>query len=276
MAGWLARAPRAALLELVSRIGFLARGVVYVSVGALALLAAFDLTPHAGGAVSAMASWGRWPAGVALIWLTATGLVGFATWRFLQAVFDADGHGHALRGLVVRAGQAVSGAAHAILAWSLFGLLDGLEDLNEAGDQDAAQSVAAAVLAWPHGDMLLIGSGGAILVFAVGSVCQGLFQAFAKRLGCSPVACRWAVSLARLGYVGRGLALAPMGVFLAEAGFDARAASARDFAGALQVVEDQPFGTLVLGLAAVGLIAFGLFAVFEAGFRRIVLDPAAW
>ena len=259
----------------MSRAGFLARGVVYVSVGALALLAALDLTPRAGGAVSAMASWGRWPAGIALIWLTASGLLGFAGWRFLQALFDADDHGHDPHGLAVRAGQAVSGVAHAILAWSLFGLLDGLEDLNEVGDNDAAQALAAAVLAWPYGDLLLIAVGASILAFAVGSVCQGLFQAFAKRLGCSPTACRWAVSLARFGYVGRGLALAPMGIFLAEAGFDARAASARDFAGALQVVEGQPFGELVLGLAGVGLIAFGLFAVFEAGFRRIALELAA-
>lgn len=62
-----------------------------------------------------------------------------------------------------------------------------------------------------------------------------------------------------------------MGFFLISAGLQARAAQAHDFAGALQAVEDQPFGSAVLGLAAAGLIAFGLFAFFEAGFRRIVV-----
>src|SRR4051812_28956944 len=90
---WLRGAPRAALLELVSRGGFLARGVVYVSTGALALLAALDVTPHAAGAVAAMASWGQWSAGLVLIWLTAMGLLGFALWRALQGLFDADSHG---------------------------------------------------------------------------------------------------------------------------------------------------------------------------------------
>jgi hypothetical protein len=275
VAVWLRAAPRTALLELVSRGGFLARGVVYLSVGTLALLAALDVTPHARGAVAAMAGWGRWPAGLVLIWLTATGLIGFALWRALQGLFDADRHGRTPRALFVRTGQMVSAVAHAILAWSLFNLLDGLEDLNEIGDRDSAQAAAATALAIPHGDLLLIAAGAVIMAFGVGSISQGLFQDFAKRLGCSAAACRWAVMLARVGYIGRGLAFAPMGFFLAEAGFDARAASARDFAAALQTVEDQPFGSLVLGLAAAGLISFGLFAFFEAGFRRIILSSEA-
>lgn len=267
---WLALAPRAALLELMARVGFLARGVVYVSVGALALLAALDLVPSAADPVQAMAAWGRWPAGLALIWLTAAGLVCFTFWRGLQAVFDADGHGRRARGVAVRIGQAVSGVAHGVLAWSLYGLLDGLEDLNEVDDLGAARQAADQALALPHGDLLLILAGGVILTFGLGSVGQGLFQVFAKRLDCSTRACRLAVALARVGYVGRGLALAPVGFFLASAGLQARAAQARDFAGALQAVEDQPFGSPVLGLAAAGLVAFGLFAFFEAGFRRIV------
>jgi hypothetical protein len=271
VAAWLRLAPRAALLELVARMGFVARGVVYLSVGVLALLAALDLAPKAGDPVQAMAGWGRWPAGLALIWLTATGLLGFTLWRGLQALFDADVHGRSPRAIGVRLGQAVSGVAHGLMAWSLYGLVDGLGDLNERDDGDSAQAFAAAMLAMPHGDLLLITVGAVVLGFGIGSVGQGLFQSFAKRLGCSARTCRLAVALARTGYVGRGLAFAPVGFFLASAGLQARAAQAHDFAGALQAVEDQPFGSAVLGLAAGGLVAFGLFAFFEAGFRRIVV-----
>ncbi|HEY0052827.1 MAG TPA: DUF1206 domain-containing protein, partial [Caulobacteraceae bacterium] len=31
----------------------------------------------------------------------------------------------------------------------------------------------------------------------------------------------------------------------------------------------QPFGSLLLGAAALGLLAFGAFAFFEAAYRRI-------
>lgn len=268
---WLRLAPRAALLQLTARIGFLARAMVYLSVGGLALLASVGLSPRASGATEAMAAWGQWPAGIGLIWLTAYGLIGFAVWRALQAFFDADGHGRGLHGLSVRVGQAVSGIAHGLLAWSLLNLLDGAEDLHEDDDRDGAQAVAAQVLSLPHGDTLLLAVGATILAFGIGSIVQGLLQPFAKRLGCTPRACRWIVPLARIGYVGRGLSFAPMGFFLAKAGLEARAASAHDFSGALGALQAQPGGHLVLGAAALGLIAFGAFALFEAALRRIVI-----
>jgi hypothetical protein len=271
VASWLRRAPRAPLLQLTARIGFLARAVVYLSVGMLALLAAVGISPKASGATDAMAAWGQWPAGVALIWITALGLLGFSIWRGLQAFFDADGHGRGLHGIGVRIGQAVSGAAHALLSWSLFSLLDGAEDVHEDDDRDMAQDAAVQILSLPHGDLLLLGAGAVILAFGIGSMAQGVFQPFAKRLGCSPRACAWIVPLARAGYVGRGLSFAPMGFFLAKAGWEARASAAHDFSGALAALEAQPGGHLVLGFAAVGLIAFGVFALFEAALRRIVV-----
>lgn len=268
---WLRLAPRASLLQLTARIGFLARAIVYLSVGGLALLAAVGLSPKASGATDAMAAWGQWPAGVGLIWLTAYGLIGFSLWRGLQSVFDADGHGRSLHGLSVRAGQAVSGVAHAILAWSLLNLLDGAEDLHEDDDRDATQAAAAQALSLPHGDTLLLAVGATIVAFGIGSIIQGLFQPFAKRLGCTPRVCAFVVPLARAGYVGRGLSFAPMGFFLAKAGWEARASSAHDFSGALDALQAQPGGHLVLGAGATGLIAFGIFALFEAALRRIVV-----
>ena len=268
---WLRDAPRSALLELMARGGFLARGVLYVSFGTLALLAATGMTPHAGGPIDSMAAWGQWPAGLVLIWLTAFGLLAFSAWRWLQVILDADAHGHAAKGIMVRVGQAVSGVAHFILAWSLFGVVKGLKLLHRADHKDSAQTMAAMVLNLPHGDTMLILAGAIIIAFGTGSIGQGLFQPFAKRLGCSDALCPWAVALARMGYIGRGLAFVPSGFFMADAGIDARATSAHDFGGALTVMHHQPFGAAVLIVAAFGLIAFGLFAFFEAAFRRIVV-----
>jgi hypothetical protein len=60
-----------------------------------------------------------------------------------------------------------------------------------------------------------------------------------------------------------------MGLFLIKAGLDAQSSDARSWGGALQAVEQQPFGSLAMGLVAVGLIAFGLFGFVEAILRRI-------
>lgn len=262
-------------LEAVSRLGYAARGVVYLTVGAFALLAALDLTPKPTGATEALAAWADWPPGLVLVGLLAVGLCGFTAWRVLQTVFDADHYGDDPKAWAVRAGQAVSGVVYGLLAWSALELLDGFEDVGEA---DETPESAAEVLALPHGDLLLLAAGLALLGVGVGNLLQGLMQDFAKRLTCPDGVRRWAVPLARAGYIGRGLATFPLGVFIFRAGVEARSSEARSWADALQAVEAQPFGSLILSLLAGGLIAFGLFGVVEAVWRRIEpprrLEPA--
>jgi hypothetical protein len=259
-----------AVLELASRVGYVARGAVYLSVGVIALLAALDLAPTAAGAMGAMQAWGSWPFGLALLVLAGWGLMAFALWRALQALLDADGHGRTPRALLIRGGQAISGLVHAALAMSAFEVADGLEDLSELDEDGAAQAAAAAILDMPGGDLALIVVGGFILAVGIANIVQGLFYNFAKRLD---AAGRWAWPLGKIGYLGRGIAFIPLGFFIAESGLDARAHHARSLGGALQTLEAQPFGSLVLSLTALGLIAFGLFALAEARYRRMSLLP---
>lgn len=258
-----------ALLEALARAGYAARGFVYVSIGLLAFAAAFEFAPKAGGNAETVAMMADWPFG--LIWLTAVafGLAGFAAWRALQSVFDADRQGTKLKALASRGGQAISGLVYGALALSIFEVLDELEDAREAVGSDEAGAGAAQVLALPFGGALLVIVG----LFVAGVGVAGLLRAatgdFCRQLSCRAgvrTAAKW---LGRLGYAGRGIAFLPAGFFLVEAGLDQEAARARSFGDSLQVLEAQPFGSLVLALVALGLIAFGVYAFLEARFRRI-------
>ena len=267
--GWALRLDIPTALEWASRVGYAARGVVYLGLGAIVFLAAVDLTPRTHGAKARLAAWAQWPLGLVLIGGVGCGLLGFAVWRGLQAVFDADRHGDSLKAWAVRLGQAVSGVIYGALAWSAFELLDEFEDAGEADEEQSAHSLAATTLALPHGDLLLLLAGVVMLGVGVGNIVQGLMQDFAKRLGCSDLVCRRVVPLARIGYGARGLATLPTGLFLIKAGLETRSQSARGWGGALQAVEQQPFGSWMLGLVAVGLVAFGAFGFVEAAYRRI-------
>jgi hypothetical protein len=259
----------ATLLQAAARLGYAARGLVYVGLGAIALLAAVDLTPRAKGARGVLETWAAWPFGPVLIGAVAGGLVGFAAWRAVQAVFDADRHGTSVKGWAVRAGQAISGAVYGGLALSALELLDAFEDVGEADEEQGARHMAATILDAPHGDMLLIAAGLVVVGFGVGNVLQGLMQDFAKRLACDARICRRVVPLAKIGYAARGFATLPLGGFLILAGAEARASQAHSWGRALQVVERQPLGSWVLGAVALGLIAFGVFGFVEASYRRI-------
>ncbi len=71
-------------------------------------------------------------------------------------------------------------------------------------------------------------------------------QDFSKRLDCDDKICRVVVPLAKAGYGRRGLASLPLAVFLVMAGVQARAGEVRSWGGALQAVEQQPFGNTAL------------------------------
>lgn len=257
------------LLEWAARLGYAARGLVYCGLGAIALLAAMDLTPQARGAKGVLETWAAWPLGTVLIAAVGCGLMGFAAWRAIQAVFDADRHGTSPKAWAVRAGQAVSGFVYGGLALSAFELLDAFEDLGEADETKDLRQTSAAVLGAPHGDWLLIIAGLIVVGFGIGNIIQGLAQDFGRRLACDDALRRRVEPLAKVGYAARGLATMPVGVFLVLAGLQARADEARSWGQALQTVEQRPFGGVVLGTLAAGLIAFGLFGFVEARYRRI-------
>lgn len=257
------------LLELAARFGYGARGFVYLSVGAIALLAAMDRVGDAVGSRGAVAWLAEQPFGRVWLILLGLGLWAFVVWRVLQAVFDADREGKGRRALMSRAGQALSGLFYGVLAASVFELLDEVEPNPAAEDLAENQEKAATLLSLPFGDIALIGVGLVILASGVGNIVRGARSDFGSALACSARLCRRVVPIARAGYIARGVALLPLAVFVILAGMRSRASEVSSFGAGLDALESQPGGSWVLAATAVGLMAFGAFAFVEARWRRI-------
>jgi hypothetical protein len=257
------------LLELAARIGYGARGFVYVSVGAIALLSALDRVGDAVGSRGAVAWLAEQPYGRVWLILLGLGLWAFVVWRILQSVFDADREGTRLKALGSRAGQALSGLFYGVLAASVFELLDEVQVNAAAEDVAENQEKAATLLSLPFGDHALLTVGLVILASAVANIIRGARSDFAAALACSAKVCRRVVPIARAGYIARGVALLPLAVFVILGGLRARAAEVTSFGSGLDALEGQPGGSWVLGATAVGLMAFGAFAFVEARWRRI-------
>lgn len=257
------------LLELAARFGYGARGFVYLSVGAIALLAAMDRVGDAVGSRGAVAWLAEQPFGRVWLILLGLGLWAFVVWRVLQAVFDADREGTGRRALLSRAGQALSGLFYGVLAASVFELLDEVEPNPAAEDLAENQEKAAVLLNLPFGDIALIGVGLVILASGVGNIVRGARSDFGAALACSARLCRRVVPIARAGYIARGVALLPLAVFVILAGRRSSASDVSSFGAGLDALESQPGGSWVLAATAVGLMAFGAFAFVEARWRRI-------
>lgn len=257
------------LLELAARAGYGARGFVYLSVGLLVLFATLGLIGDAVGVRGALDWLSQRPLGRVWMLLVGLGLAAFVGWRILQAVFDADHEGTSRHGLMTRMSQLFSGLSYAALAFAALALFAGPRASAPSEGVAESRERAAMLLDLPFGRWLLVAAGLAIFGIGVGNVVKAWREDFSEYLDCSIRMCRRVTPLARIGHVARGLAYLPLAGLVVLAGWRARTAEVTSFGAALEAVERQTAGEWLVGLIAVGFVAFGSFSFVEARFRRI-------
>lgn len=268
-APFLARTPELKhWIEWAARIGFGARGFVYLSVGVLTLLGVFGIG-EAVGTGGALAWLVTRPFGRLWLGLVVAGLVAFVMWRLLQAVFDADNEGKDREGLMTRMGQLFSAMGYSAMAFGALGLLIDKPENAQAESVTSSRETAETVMALPWGQWLLVAGGLAIIGVGVANATRAWREDFTEHLACSESLCRRVAPLARWGYVARGLAYLPLGAIVCLAGLHARPSEVTSLGAALELAERQPLGPWALSAMAAGLMAFGVFSFVEARWRRI-------
>jgi hypothetical protein len=80
---------------------------------------------------------------------------------------------------------------------------------------------------------------------------------------------KWVIFFGRVGYAALGVVFTIIGIFLIVAAFQHNPGKAVGLDGALLELTRQPFGQLLLGIVALGLIAYGIFSFVEARYRHV-------
>src|SRR5688572_28767467 len=88
----------------VARIGLIARGVVYLIVGGLTLMAAIGASGAVADKNTAIAAVGQQPLGTVSLILVAIGLLAYALWRLVRAAFDPEHTAEGTKGAFTRLG----------------------------------------------------------------------------------------------------------------------------------------------------------------------------
>ena len=267
------RAKRKASLwiERLARAGYVAYGMVYVLVGVLALRAAFGGSGKTTGQEGALRSILLAPLGRIVLGLVAAGLVAYAVWRLFQGLQDPEDEGRDAKGVVKRLDHVLNGLFHTALAFSAGQLALG----SGSGGGGSPDDWTATLMSQPLGRWLALVAG--VVIF-----CAGLYQYykaykadFRDELKSHEMSRRekaWTTRSGRLGYAARGVVFGVIGIFLLQAALQADPQAARGLGAALEALARQPFGPYLLGLVAVGFVAYGAFMFVVARYRRI--EPA--
>jgi hypothetical protein len=265
------RAATAGWVENVERLGYVARGLLYIIMGGLAL----QLVTGSGGKTSdpvgALKFIAGQPYGKTLLVVMIIGLAGYSFWGFMRGLFDALGKGSDAKGLIQRVGYLISAISYGVLILPAYQLLSGT---GSASGQQAGnpQGITAQLMSKPYGLFLVYLFGAFWVVAGLGQLYTAISASFMHDLSARRMTAderRWAEITGRIGYAARAVVYGTLGYFVFQAATTANPKQAQGIDGVMVKLLSQPNGHLLLGLVAAGLVVFGFYSVLSARWYRL-------
>lgn len=265
------RASDSTAVEAAGRAGFVARGVIYVLVGILAVRIAF----HDGGGKQAdrggaLAEIAQKPFGTVLLWVLGIAVAGMALWRLSEAAFGAYGpDGDKATKRLASAGRAVF---YGFVCYSVLMFAAGDRGSGSGSSDKRSDDVTARVLDLPGGRWIVGIAGVGIAAAGLWIAGRAVLRKFHKHLRMDDMSpkVRKAVDVTGVfGGASRGIVFAVAGGFAIAAAVKARSGQAKGMDDTLRSFSETPAGPWLLVLIALGLISFGLFSWANARWRKI-------
>ena len=250
---------------MLARAGLTARGIIYILIGWVAVLVALGHGTHEADQQGALQLLAGKPYGTVSLWLLGIGFAAYALWRLSEAAYGVAGEGN-------RAGPRLRSLARAViyagLAYLTLEVLSGTQGSQSRQQQD----VTAKVMHHPGGRWLVGIIGLIIVVIGLVLISEGLRRRFMRYLRTSQMSPKTRRLIRRLGVIGsiaRGVVVALVGILVIDAAVSHSPVTSGGVDRALLTLRNQPFGPVLLGLVALGLIVFGVYGLCEARWHRV-------
>ncbi|HEY1420702.1 MAG TPA: DUF1206 domain-containing protein [Candidatus Dormibacteraeota bacterium] len=257
-------------VELLERVGYVARGLVYTIMGALACGLALGVGGMATDMNGSLVVLTSSSLGKMLLLVVGIGLVAYALWGFVRAIFDPLHRGKDAPGIVERLGFVWSGICYAALAMFALQLFAGTGSKAAA---DSTQTTIAKVLAYPAGKWIAVGIG-------LGAIAVGVYQFYMsfkanlkrdlKRDEMSKTEEDLVEMLGRVGFFSRGVVFTLVGWFVVEGGLHKDPSRVHGYSGAFLFLLAQPYGHVLLAVVALGFVALGFHSFASARWMRLM------
>ena len=213
-------------LHWFARVGYVARGLVFLILAYFTVLAAIGVTPRTIDSKEALHELLAQPFGGVLLFAMAAGLLCFGLWRCSQFLIDPDCYGCDARGWTRRGVYGLAGLFYIGFAAVSFSMIIGAG----TGDTDSAvRDWTAWSLAKPAGRWVIGSIGLIVLASGIGTGIAGVRAEFKDYLVLTKKPRLLVATLGVVGFLTRALVFAIIGVFLIFAAIDSNAHEATGF-----------------------------------------------
>jgi hypothetical protein len=259
-------------VERLARGGFVAKALLYGTIGALAASAALGLgSARNGGATDtrgAMTTVLAAPLGKILLAAIGVALMGYAAWRVIEGIVDPDGRGNGVKGLALRASFVARGGAHAALAVTAFRFATG--DTNADQGSDTSREAATAALDLPGGEWIVWLAALSLAGYGAYQLYRAAAAKLSKQLDTREMSAEagdWVVAVSRFGIAARGIVFIAVGWLFVRVATQHDPSEAGGLGEALHTLRD--LGRWPFAAIAIGLIAYAGYQVVNARYRKI-------
>jgi len=246
-------------LEKVARAGYAMNGVLHVVIAGILVQIALGSGGQASSS-GALAQIAQAPFGQVLLWIGTVGYAGLAVWQLLQGLVGP--HQEGMSGWADRAKELGKGATYAFLAFTTYKFATG------AGSSGGGKATdfTATVMQAPAWQALVFAIGVGVVAVGGYHVYKGATKKFMEDLegNESGDLGRAVIVSGMVGYVGKGIALATIGILFVLAAWTTDPDQAEGLDGALKTLAGNAGGMAMLLAIAVGFLGFGLYSFARA------------
>lgn len=256
-------------VERAARLGYISVGCVYIIAGSMTAAAALHRGGHTASWHDAIVAVSAVPLGIVALLVIALGLFGYGAWGLISAVVDSDRRGSDFKGIALRAKYAASGVVHAAMAYGVarFALT---HHSSNSGSDSNARHWTARVMDMPFGRVVVFIGGLALIAYGAAALWRAWEAKLGERLHVPKIPARaLLIGVCRFGIAARGIVVAVVGGSLIEAVIHRDPSRTRATKGALQRLAEAPYGRAVLFIVALGLVAYGVYAIVKGRFRTV-------
>jgi len=239
----------------VARIGYFAKGIVYICVGLFSALAAFQGRAKASDSRAALEKISEQPFGRVMLISLAVGLLCFVVWRLIEAIANPGEYRSGFKAVMNRVRALFSGAVYSGITIAAVRTLMGGSSGGGGGDRTARDSTAK-LMATPYGSWAVMLIGLALIGYGIFQLRRAYRRSFERKLDLSSLGAdghRWVTRVCAFGLAARGFVFGIVGVFLILAGLRSDPGEARGLSGALNALRGEAYGPILFAVVALGL-----------------------
>src|SRR4051812_31935538 len=249
------------LLKTLTLIGCFSTGIIYGSIGVIALLSFLKLKNGGADESSFFVLLDGFAFGQILNWVIIFGAICFIIWRFYEAFQDPYKVGSDAKALLLRTGAAFSSGADAFIALSALQAIFSQQKAPVSGEPILQRNMVADLLKTEWGRVVVIVTALIVLLTALVLAFYGLSKRFTENIKASDFTKgeTYVVhGIAYAGYLSRGVVLGIIGFFYLKAAIKHNSSYVVNTDKAFDFLGDY-MGSVVFVLISIGTICYGLY-----------------